>query len=196
LKKDLKTSALVLLIVVIALGVFDNLKISDEVEELQEEKQKLSKQIASLEKELENSSKISDELETANKRLVENLIQLKEEVDSLKSVDYQEFIEAISTVESYKAAETLEEARQFMSKWVGSYRLDQASTCPCGWIFNGGGIEWIRNAVVELSEFTIEKEKILLTYNTIEEIERNYQFVMMKEEGWKIEEIKLKVKGN
>lgn len=203
LKKNFKTTALVLLLVIITLSVLDNLKISDSVEELQENKQKLSNQIASLKIELGNSFSTSDELEKENKRLVENLTQLEEEVDSLKSVDYQEFMDAISTVESYKTAETLEEARQFMSIRVGTSTLDRAGTCPCSWLFDIRSFEWIPNTVIKLSEFTIEKEKILLTYNTIEDIERDYQFVMTKEEEgntnverWKIEKIKLKEKGN
>jgi len=42
----------------------------------------------------------------------------------------------------------------------------------------------------------MEDEKLLLTYNTVEEVEDDYQFVMTKEEGWKIKEITLEAKGN
>ncbi|MCS0670026.1 hypothetical protein [Cytobacillus firmus] len=78
----------------------------------------------------------------------------------------------------------------------GSYTRDSLGKCHCG--FNGKGFEWIPNSVLDLKEFRIEKDKIRLTYQTVEEVKQDYQFVMSKapgqydsEEKWRVEEITL-----
>ncbi|KAB2331603.1 hypothetical protein F7731_18425 [Cytobacillus depressus] len=206
MKKNFKTHTLVLLLVLATIAILDNLRISDFVEEMQEDKDKLVDKVASLEKKLGISSNTSDELEKENKRLVESLSQLEEEVAALKStVEYQDFIDATSTIESYKAMETFKETWGFIALKNGTSfsTIDSIGNCPCGFTFYGKGFEWVPNTVLTLKEFRIEKEKILLTYNTVTDIKHNYQFVMTKAAGrndkvgrWRIEEIKLKVKGN
>ncbi|WP_286675849.1 hypothetical protein [Cytobacillus firmus] len=52
----------------------------------------------------------------------------------------------------------------------GYFTTDKAGNCPCGFGFNGKGFEWIPNAVLDLKEFRIEKDKVYLTYNTVEDI--------------------------
>lgn len=206
MRKNYKTYTLLLLLVLATITILDNLKISDFAKGMQENNDKLVDKVTSLEKELGISSNTSDELEKENKLLVENLSQLEEKVDALTStVEYQDFIDATSTIESYKATETFKETWEFISLNIGSgfSAMDNAGNCPCGFIFNRNHIEWVPNAVLTLREFSIEKEKILLTYNTVVDIKHNYQFVMTKSaarndkvERWRIEEIKLKEKGN
>ncbi|QED50011.1 hypothetical protein FSZ17_05470 [Cytobacillus dafuensis] len=206
MKKNFKTYTLALLVVLATIAILDNLRISDLVEEMQEDKDKLADKVASLEKKLGISSNTSDELEKENKRLVESLFQLEEEVDALKStVEYQDFIDATSTIESYMAMETFKETWGFIALKNGtSFSMrDSVGNCPCSFAFYGKSFEWVPNTVLTLKEFRIEKEKILLTYNTVADIKHNYQFVMTKAAGrndkverWRIEEIKLKVKGN
>ncbi|MEK3822493.1 hypothetical protein MKY20_25790, partial [Cytobacillus sp. FSL W8-0315] len=114
--------------------------------------------------------------------------------------EYKEFIAALSTIESYKASQSFQEATKFMAfkDGQGYFTTDKAGNCPCGFGFNGKGFEWIPNAVLDLKEFRIEKDKVYLTYNTVEDIKTNYQFVMTKAIGkydsvkkWRIEDIKL-----
>ncbi len=204
MKRNGKNYAIVILLVIITLGVVDNIRYSNMVEELESEKEKLSNEIVSLEKKLEDSADNAEKVENENNRLVESVAQLEELVDSLKTVDYQEFMEAMGTVEAYKAAEGFEEAREAMSTNVSIYMTESEGPCsPCGWGFgfNRHHMDWKPNTFQELREFTIEREKILLTYNTIDELKHDYQFVVSKgegwdsREGWKIQDVKLKAKN-
>lgn len=124
---------------------------------------------------------------------------MEEEVESLRSaIEYQEFTAAINTIESYKASQSFQEASKFIAfKEGGGHITMDTGNCPCEFGFNGKGFEWVPNAVLDLKEFRIEKDKVYITYNTLEEIKNNYQFVMTKSIGrydsvkkWRIEEIK------
>jgi regulator of replication initiation timing len=214
LKKNFKTYALVIVLIFTTIAIIDNLRISNVAEDLQKDKDNLVKQVANFEQDLGNSSNNLEELKKENELLTEDIFDFKKEVDALKSpVNYQDFIDAISAVESYKDAESFNRAKEFFafSKDTGFSTafstIDSAGNCPCGISFRGGGIEWIPNTVLELKEFRIEREKIFLTYKTVESIRRDYQFVMTKTktigfsnnykvEKWGIEEIKLKVNEN
>jgi regulator of replication initiation timing len=207
LKKNIKTYAIVILFVFSALAIFDNLRISDLADKLVEDNDKLVEQAASFEKELVNSSTISEELKKEKEILMEEIVQLEEEVQGLKtSVAYEDFKEAIETVEAYKSISKIEETISlFLFKVGRSYAtIDREGNCPCYISFGTGyrqSIEWKPNVVLDLKEFSLDKDKILLTYHTVEDVQDDYQIVMTKGisfpngiEKWLIDEIKLKKK--
>lgn len=65
-------------------------------------------------------------------------------------------------------------------RWNTAKTKDSAGNCLSGISFGSRSIEWILSSVLELKEFRIEKERIFLTYNTVEKIRNDYQFVMTK----------------
>lgn len=80
-------------------------EIKDDYHELQDNNEKLVEQIVTLEKEVESLSRSSKDLETGNKQLTEEIVKLEEAVEALKTpVHYQDFLEAIKLVESYKGS--------------------------------------------------------------------------------------------
>ncbi|UQX57111.1 hypothetical protein M5V91_28610 (plasmid) [Cytobacillus pseudoceanisediminis] len=194
----------VILLIIAALAIFDSINSSNVAEDVRKEKDKLASKVTRLEKENENRSNLFVEVREEKEDLEENLSQMEEEVESLRSAfEYQEFTAAIDTIESYKASQSFQEATKFMAFKAGQgyFTTDKAGNCPCGFGFNGKGFEWIPNAVLDLKEFRIEKDKVYLTYNTVEDIKNNYQFVMTKAIGrydsvkkWRIEDIKLVTK--
>jgi regulator of replication initiation timing len=204
LKKNFKTYALVIVLIFTTIAIIDNLRISDVAEELQKDKDNLVKQVANFEQDLGNSSNNLEELEKENELLTEEISNFKKEVEVLKSpVNYQDFIDAISAVESYKEVESFIKTKEFfaLSMYTSFSTTDRVGNCPCGISFRTGGIEWMPNSVLELKEFRIERERIFLTYNTVEIIRHDYQFVMTKTKGykdeverWRIEYIKRLVK--
>ncbi|MGA5690652.1 hypothetical protein [Cytobacillus pseudoceanisediminis] len=195
----------VILLITAALAIFDSINSSNVTEDVRKEKDKLASKVTRLEKENENRSNLFVEVREEKEELEENLSQMEEEVESLRSaIEYQEFTAAINSIESYKASQSFQEATKFMAfkDGQGYFTTDKAGNCPCGFGFNGKGFEWIPNAVLDLKEFRIEKDKVYLTYNTAEDIKTNYQFVMTKAIGkydsvkkWMIEDIKLEVKN-
>ncbi|EFV74315.1 hypothetical protein HMPREF1013_05454 [Bacillus sp. 2_A_57_CT2] len=195
----------VILLITAALAIFDSINSSNVTEDVRKEKDKLASKVTRLEKENENRSNLFVEVREEKEELEENLSQMEEEVESLRSaIEYQEFTAAINSIESYKASQSFQEATKFMAfkDGQGYFTTDKAGNCPCGFGFNGKGFEWIPNAVLDLKEFRIEKDKVYLTYNTAEDIKTNYQFVMTKAIGkydsvkkWIIEDIKLEVKN-
>jgi predicted nuclease with TOPRIM domain len=204
--KNIKVYGVGLILVITFLAILDNLNISDSALELKEENDKFVVEVFRLEKESGNSSNQINELKDENKRLAENLTYLEEEVDALKTtIDYQDFNDAINTIESYKSTKEFKDTSKFLTlnNWTGFTTLDREGNCPCIINFKEGSIEWKPNTVLELMEFKVEKEKILLTYNTVEQIQHTYQFVMIKgpslegrEEKWRIEGIRLNEKSN
>src|SRR5690606_14148408 len=147
---------------------------SNAAEELRKEKDRLAKKAASFEKEYENNAKMLDVARKEN-------AELKKEIESLRSaIEYRELSAAIETIESYKASQSYKKANAFMARIDGSgyYTGERSGKCHCGFIFNGEGFEWITNSVLDLNVFRIEKDKIRLTYQTVEEVKQDYQFVM------------------
>lgn len=197
-KRDFILTAFIILAVVTAISVIREQEAIDARVGLREDNNKLVEQVSDFEKEFEKSSNTSKELEEENTRYAEQISSLKEEVEALKSaIVYQDFLDAKDTIEGYKEAETFEAASLFMAGGVGKGMVNREGTCPCLFSFSATkSIVWKSNAVLGLREFSMEDEKLLLTYNTVEEVEDDYQFVMTKEEGWKIKEITLKAKGN
>ncbi|MBE4909094.1 hypothetical protein IMZ08_13575 [Bacillus luteolus] len=203
MKKNLKTYGLIILVVFSTLAIIDNLRISDAADKLQVDNEKLVKQVTSIEKELENSSLTSNELLKENKELVMEVAKLEEDVEGLKtSLDYQGFKEATGIVEAYKVANTIKEASNLVSLNIGGgySTIDREGNCPCHLFFGkyGKSIEWIPNVVLDLKEFSLDKDKVLLTYRTVEAIKGDYQFIVSKstlnreqEERWMIDEITL-----
>ncbi|MBE4906519.1 hypothetical protein IMZ08_00420 [Bacillus luteolus] len=201
MKKSVKTYALVILVIITGIAMFDNHRISEEAVILQSEKDKLVEQVASLEKEDENKSNSVESLEHENKRLVGELSELEKEVEGLKTtVNYQDFLGAISTVESYQVSKTFKETHDYFlnTRGLGFSYSGTDATCPCEFLFNGRSFEWVPNAIQELKKFRAEGNKVYLTYQTNEDIKHyNYQFVMAKgegmfenkEEAWRIEVI-------
>ncbi|WP_342025949.1 hypothetical protein AADC60_04040 [Cytobacillus pseudoceanisediminis] len=205
MRRSYKIYAFVVLLIIAVLAVFDSLNSSNAAEDVRKEKDALVQKVTRLEKENENKSNLFNEVREEKKSLEENLSQLEEEVGTLRTaIEYKEFIAALSTIESYKASQSFQEATKFMAfkDGQGYFTTDKAGKCPCGFGFNGKGFEWIPNAVLDLKDFRIEKDKVYLTYNTVEDIKTNYQFVMTKAIGkydsvkkWRIEDIKLEVKN-
>ncbi|MCM3393228.1 hypothetical protein [Cytobacillus oceanisediminis] len=204
MRRSYKIYAFVVLLIIAVLAVFDSINSSNVAEDVRNEKDKLVSEVTRLKKENENRSNLFNELREEKEVLEENLSHIEEEVDSLRAaIEYKEFTAAINTIESYKASQSFQEATKFMAikDGQGYFTTDEAGNCPCGFGFNGKVFEWIPNAVLELKEFRIEKDKVYLTYNTVEDIKNNYQFVMIKAIGrydsvkkWRIEDIKLETK--
>ncbi|USK32583.1 hypothetical protein LIT25_18555 [Bacillus sp. F19] len=205
MKKNFKTYALLIVLIFTTIAIIDNLRISNVAEELKKDKENLVKQVATFKQDLGNSSNNLEELKQENELLTEDISNLEKDIEGLKSpVTYQDFLNAISTVESYKDVESFNKTSEFYnffssSKNIGFSPKDSAGNCPC----SVGEIEWMPNSVLELREFRIDKERIFLTYNTVEKIKNDYQFVMIKTkesydnvERWRIEEINLKGKEN
>ncbi len=200
-KKDFKVSALIILLVITAIALMDNARTADSAAKLAEEKNRLEKKVTSLEKEIERRSRLTDDLKNENDTLAENLSNLEEEVAaSQSSVRYEDFMEAIDVVETYKAVVDFEEVFELIGvdNFTSFGYLDQDYDCPCNINFKYSNLDWKPGVVMNLSEFSIEKGKILLTYLTVENLESNYQFVLTKgggsyeiNEKWRIEEIRL-----
>ncbi|NKE05860.1 hypothetical protein [Mesobacillus selenatarsenatis] len=200
-KKDFKTSALIILLVITAIALMDNARTADSAAKLEEDKNRLETKVTSLEKEIERRSRMTDDLKNENDTLAVNLSNLEEEVAaSQSSVRYQDFMDAISVVETYKAAGEFKEVIDLIA--LGNFTsfgtLDQDDNCPCTINFKYSNLEWIPGVVLDLSGFKIEKGRIVLTYLTVEDLEDNYQFVLTKSDGfydrtekWRIEEIRL-----
>ncbi|MEH7225281.1 hypothetical protein V7112_15840 [Bacillus sp. JJ1566] len=197
--KDFVTAGVVLLIAVTILAVMREQAIKEDYNGLQKDNEKLVEQIVKMEEELDGQSSSSKELEKENKRLTEDVLKLEGEVEALKTpVNYQDILEAIKLVESYKEAKSFEEASKFIAFNIGNGMTAQDSslTCPCFFVFNEKSVEWIQNAVHELETVRTEKDRIILTYNTVKDI-GEYEFVMTKAMGrddptekWRIEKIK------
>jgi len=194
--------AFVVLLIIAVLAIIDGLNNSNAAENLRKEKNELVEKVAKLKKDYENSANLLDDVKKDKKQLEENLSQIEEEVKAFRSsIEYKEFTAAINTIESYKATQSFEEANDFIAlkDGVGSYTTE--GNCPCGFFLSEKGFEWIPNVVLDIKEFRIEKDKVYLTYNTVGDVNNNYQFVLTKEVGrnemvekWRIEDIKLVAK--
>ncbi|MBE4910085.1 hypothetical protein IMZ08_18780 [Bacillus luteolus] len=183
MKKEYVYPALIFLLAITIISVMRAQEIKDDFRQLQVANEKFVEQVSTLEMEIEKHSSSSEKLEKENNRLTEEISKLEEENETIKtSVNYQDFHEAVSTVESYKVAKTFEEAREYLlfANGLGYTKSDDG--CPCEISFNGRGFKWFPNAVQELKEFSIEGDKIYLTYNTSEDIKRNYKFILAKGE--------------
>ena len=193
MKRTLIIAAFVLLLVIIIFLVMSKSESKDTSNEVQEENNKLVNTVTTIEKDLAESLNTSEELKEINIRLEEDISNLEDDIASLKfNMDYKDFNDAINTVESYKKVKTFEDAKQFVSRGEGFSSMDPEGNCPCGFIFSGKVFEWRPNVILELHKFTIESGRIFLTYHTAKEIDRDYQFILTNEEGWEIEDIKLK----
>ncbi|KML41766.1 hypothetical protein [Cytobacillus firmus] len=205
MKKNYKTYAFLILLIIAVLAIMDGLTNSNEADELRKEKDRLAEEAASFKNEYEIKSKILDEARKEKEDLEKSLSELENEIESLRStVEYKEFAAAVREVDTYKAVQTFEGANRFIAQkdGAGSYTIDSEGNCPCGFFFEKG-FEWVPNAVLDLKAFRIENDKIFLTYYTAEDIKQDYQFVMVmapgrfdREEKWRIDEIKLVEKGD
>lgn len=188
MKRNLIIGAFVLLLVITIFLFMSESESKNTSREIQEKNNKLVNTVTHIEKDLTESLNTIEELKEKN-------IRLEEDIASLKfNMDYKDFNDAINTIESYKKVKTFEDAKQFVSWGEGFTSIDQEGNCPCGFTFNGNDFEWRPNVILELNNFTIESGRIFLTYHTAKEIDRDYQFILTNEEGWKIEDIKLKKK--
>jgi hypothetical protein len=188
MKRGFKTYAFIIILVLGTIFVLDYFDISRLVNNLQNDENLLIEKASRLEKQNQKSSTETEQLQNENKQLVEQISQLEEEVKELKSfIQYQDFNDAISTVNSYKAAKTFGQANNYIA-YVGtggiSY-LDPEGNCPCSFHFDGRGFEWKPNVIGNLSEFRTEKGKIILIFNSVQNEHTAYQFVMTKAAGWK-----------
>jgi hypothetical protein len=200
-KINFKTSALILLLVITAIALLDNARTADSAAKLEEDRNRLEEEVGRLEKEIEKRSRMTDELKNENDTLAVNLTNLEEEVAASQSpVRYQDFLDAIDVVEAYKAAGDFKEVIDLIAlqDLVGYSTIDKEGNCPCSFTFKNSNLEWSPGVVLDLSEFNIEKGKIVLTYLTAEVLEDDYQFVIARGEGffdltekWRIEEIRL-----
>ena len=191
MKKGFKTYAFIILLVLGTIFVLDYIDISRLVNNLQNDKNSLIEKASHLEKQNQKSSTETEQLQNENKQLVEQISQLKEEVKELKSsfIQYQDLNDAISTVNSFKAAKTFFQANNYIAfdgtGTVSYSSLDFEGNCPCFFNFDGLGFEWKPNVVGNLSEFRTEKGKIILIFNSVQNEHTAYQFVMTKATGLK-----------
>ncbi|WP_102261057.1 hypothetical protein [Mesobacillus jeotgali] len=200
-KKDFKTSALIILLAIMAIALLDNARTADSAAKLEEEQERLEKKVTSLEEEIERRSRMTDDLKYENDILAFDLSNLKEELAaSQSSVQYQDFLDAISVVEAYKAEEDFEKVFNLIAinNFIGFTTKDREGNCPCSITFKYSNFDWSPGVVLNLKEFSINKDKIVLTYLTVEDLENNYQFVLIRSNGssdktekWWIEEIRL-----
>ena len=200
-KKDFKTSALIILLAITAIALLDNVRTADSAAKLGEEQERLEKKVTSLEEEIERRSRMTEDLKNENDTLAENLSYLEDELAAAKStIQYEDFMDAIDVVETYKAAGEFKEVFELIAvgNFIGFSTLDQEDNCPCRINFKYTSLDWSPGVVMNLDGFSIEKGKILLTYLTVENLESNYQFVLTrsgdfydKTEKWWIEEIRL-----
>lgn len=191
-KKDFISIAFIILCVITTIAVIREQDALDVMGGLHDDNDELTKRISDLEKEFEESSKLKKDYDN----LKEKHALLEKEVDELKtSVNYEDFVEAISIIEAYKVVQSFRDVEEFLA-WgpnIGMGTMDREGTCPCSLTFGQKGILWEPNAVLDLREFRHEKDKIILTYNTTEDIEKDYQFVMTKSAGWNDNKEKWKI---
>lgn len=199
--KNFKTSALIILVVITAIALLDNARTADSAAKLEADKNRLEMKVISLEKEIERQSRMTDDLKYENDTLAENLSNLEDELAAAEStVQYEDFMAAIDVVETYKAAGDFEEVIELIAvdNFTSISTLDKEGNCPCSIFFKYSSLDWSPGVVMNLSEFSIEKGKILLTYLTVENLDSNYQFVLTRSDGfydmtekWRIEDIRL-----
>ena len=72
-KKDFKTSALIILLVITAIALLDNARGADSAAKLEEEQKQLEQKVTGLEKEIERRSRMTDDLKDENDTLAVNL---------------------------------------------------------------------------------------------------------------------------
>ncbi|MGP1908433.1 hypothetical protein ACTSEZ_09675 [Metabacillus sp. JX24] len=194
-----RTYAIIAVVIFLAMMIINNLNMGNEAEKLQQERDNLTEQVAAFKKDREKNAAALEETSKENERLKSDADDLKKEIERLKTpVLYQNFLEAVRTVEDYKKEDSFSKAKDYFALSLngGLSTLDRAGNCPCSIFFKNGNIEWKPKSVLDLKELGIEGEKILLTYQTVEMIKDDYQFVMTKTEGfndktlkWRIEEI-------
>lgn len=190
MKRGFKTYTFIILLVLGTIFVLDYFDISRLVNNLQNDKNILIEKVSRLEKQNQKSSTETEQLQNENKQLGEQISQLKEEVKELKTfIQYQDLNDAISTVNSYKAAKTFFQANNYIAfdgtGTVSYSSLDFEGNCPCFFNFDGLGFEWKPNVVGNLSEFRTEKGKIILIFTSVQNEHTAYQFVMTKATGLK-----------
>ncbi|WP_088034452.1 hypothetical protein [Evansella clarkii] len=161
-----------------------------ELNNLENENENLLTEISHLEESIEASDNKVEELKSEKQQLTEVLSQLEGEVEALKESKHYDFTKAIETVESYKQAETFEEASESILHPVQVIRKN-AEDCPCAFVFGPQKFDWIPDLVLDLKEYTIKKDSLLLSYNASEKVNEVYEFVMVKEDEWKIKEINI-----
>lgn len=203
-KKNYVTSVLIILLVITVIALLDNARTADSASRLAGDKKRLEEKVARMEKEIEELSGLAEDLKNENDTLAGNLSTLEDEMAVAQSaVSYQDFLDAIEVVEAYKAAGNFEEAMGLImfQNFISFLTFDSDGNCPCSIAFKYRTHDWNPGVVLDLSEFNIEKGKIVLTYHTAEDLKDNYQFVMSKGEGlydmtekWRIQEIRLKGK--
>ncbi|WP_246943523.1 coiled-coil domain-containing protein [Bacillus pinisoli] len=200
MKKNVKTYSLVVLVTIMFLAIIDSINTSNSAADIQNENERLQHEVNDLQIELEVSSNEVITIRDEQNQLNEDLSTLQEEINSLLSpVVYQDFMDAVGTVESYKKETSFLKVNQYFTLSTLFPTADKEGNCPCYLSFaTYGGIEWQPNAVLDLKEFSVQKERILLTYETAQPISHHYQFVLVESTGikeesaprWRIEEIK------
>ncbi|WNF23381.1 hypothetical protein [Mesobacillus jeotgali] len=199
--KNFRTSALIILLVITAFALLDNARTADSAAKLEEDQRRLERKVTSLEEEIERRSKVEADLKIENDTLAVNLSTIEEEVASSQaSVQYEDFMDAMSVVEAYKAVEDFEKIADLIAfqNFTSFGTKDKEGNCPCNINFKYSNLDWSPGVVLNLKEFNINKDKIVLTYLTVEDLENNYQFVISRSEGfydstekWRIADIRL-----
>ncbi|MBU9721308.1 MULTISPECIES: hypothetical protein [Bacillaceae] len=176
----------IVLLVIVTFFIFrEPSQESIQLEELQQQMDYLINENGRLEDALTESSALVNELQKENKEQADVIADLN---DTPLMIDYRVFSDAIETVESYKQAEDFEEAMKYFSSNVGMAQFEEEHNVI---VFNDNLIDWRPNAIEELREFTIADDQLILTYSADRGIRHWYGFVMVKEDEWKIDEIKL-----
>ncbi|WP_078554360.1 hypothetical protein [Bacillus alkalicellulosilyticus] len=141
---------------------------------------------------------VIDELKWENKKLSYKIIRLEDEITALMStiwdVDLAIIEDATHEIELYSLCQTLDEAKLFFSENISAPGDDYGDTI---FFANSMGSEsmmtWIPMGIEHFRSFSKEEGKIILNYIMIDESNEyssEYSFVMINEDGWKIDEIR------
>lgn len=135
-----------------------------------------------------------EQLQEGNTQILAEISHLEEELDSVKSINFQDFLHAKDVVESFYASETIGEAKNFLTDHIQfSDNLNGDEDRGTLHINGGSGLkEWLPNTLdqFELKKLGNEMGNISLTYtsNTNKNIPITY-IIAEEDEIWKIDHI-------
>lgn len=195
MKKEIVLGLIVFLVAITLFSVLRESDVKSVASNLEDENEKLMKQIEQAELELTEKTNELQVFSEENQELTDNLTALNQEITLLKtSTEYQDFRDAIHTVESYKSARTFNDAKEYITRGVAYSSADSKGNCPCGFLLSEthSTFEWNPNVVQELVQFRIEGDQIFLTYSTTED---NYQFELIKEQEETAQDLKWRIRA-
>ncbi|UCZ53502.1 bZIP transcription factor [Bacillus shivajii] len=129
-----------------------------------------------------------EKLTEENERLKDEVAQLKEEASSIKPMVYQDFLDAKKTVELFAEIDELEVAKSLLTDNITI--IEQSSSFSINVNKENGSTtmrEWIPTSDLELISISKMEDQIILFYNADW---GDLVFTLVKEDGWKIKDIK------